>query len=62
MALGLIHRPDVLFLDEAAGSPRFQPTDPARSNDMQTKVALATPQDVDEEVRRALSQACAENQ
>ena len=29
------------------GNPRFQPTDPARSNDMQTTVALATPQDVD---------------
>ncbi len=41
---------------------RFQPTDPARSNDMQVKVALATPQDVDEEVTRALSQAYAENQ
>ena len=51
-----------LRIDTPPGSQRFQPADPARSNDMPTKVAIVTPQDVDEEVTDALRQAYAENQ
>jgi hypothetical protein len=43
------------------GGSRFTATDPGRSNDMASKVALATVADVDDEVRTALSQAYADN-
>ncbi len=39
------------------GSTRFRPVDPARSNDMLTRVGLAGPADVDGEVEDALQQA-----
>lgn len=45
-----------------ASSTRFQPADPGRSNDMRTKVALSTPQEIDAEITAALRQAYAENQ
>ena len=44
------------------GNARFQPADPARSNDMRTKVALTTAADVDDEVTQAIGQAYTENQ
>jgi hypothetical protein len=45
-----------------ARGTRFQPADPGRSNDMRTKVALNTPQEIDAEITAALRQAYAENQ
>jgi hypothetical protein len=45
-----------------ARGTRFQPADPGRSNDMRTKVALSTPQEIDAEITAALRQAYAENQ